>query len=167
MIIAFWISLFLVFYTFFGYGILLYILVKLRVAIKGKRKIPDNGGNWPTVTLIVAAYNEQDYIIDKIKNTLELNYPKDKINFIFVTDGSNDKTPDLIATYPQIKLMHRPERSGKIAAVHRAMKEVTTEVAIFTDANTFLNKDSMLNIARHYADPTVGAVSGEKRVLQR
>ncbi len=164
MIIAFWISLFLVFYTFFGYGILLYILVKLRVAIKGKRKIPDNGGNWPTVTLIVAAYNEQDYIIDKIKNTLELNYPKDKINFIFVTDGSNDKTPDLIATYPQIKLMHRPERSGKIAAVHRAMKEVTTEVAIFTDANTFLNKDSMLNIARHYADPTVGAVSGEKRV---
>lgn len=164
MIIAFWISLFLVFYTFFGYGILLYILVKLRVMLKGKRTIPDNGGNWPTVTLIVAAYNEQDYIIEKIKNTLELNYPKDKISFIFVTDGSSDNTPDLIATYPQIKLMHRPERSGKIAAVHRAMKEVTTEVAIFTDANTFLNKDSMLNIARHYHDPTVGAVSGEKRV---
>lgn len=164
MIIAFWISLFLVFYTFFGYGILLYILVKIRVAIKGKRKIPDNGGNWPTVTLIVAAYNEQDYIIDKIKNTLELNYPKDRISFIFVTDGSNDKTPELIAQYPQVKLMHRPERSGKIAAVHRAMKEVTSDVAIFTDANTFLNKDAMVNIARHYHDPTVGAVSGEKRV---
>ncbi len=164
MIITFWICLFLVFYTFFGYGILLYILVKLRVMIKGKRSIPDNGGNWPTVTLIIAAYNEQDYIIDKIKNTLELNYPKDKISFIFVTDGSSDKTPDLIAQYPQIKLMHRPERSGKIAAVHRAMKEVSTEIAIFTDANTFLNKDAMLNICRHYHDPSVGAVSGEKRV---
>ena len=164
MIITFWICLFLVFYTFFGYGILLYVLVKLRVMIKGKRSIPDNGGNWPTVTLIIAAYNEQDYIIDKIKNTLELNYPKDKISFIFVTDGSSDKTPDLIAQYPQIKLMHRPERSGKIAAVHRAMKEVSTEIAIFTDANTFLNKDAMLNICRHYHDPSVGAVSGEKRV---
>lgn len=164
MIIAFWISIFLVFYTFFGYGILLWFLVKLRVLVKGRRKIPDNGGNWPTATLIVAAYNEQDYIIEKIKNTLELNYPPGRLEFIFVTDGSSDKTPDLIKKYSQVKLMHRPERSGKIAAVHRAMQEVTTEIAIFTDANTFLNKDAILNICRHYADPTVGAVAGEKRV---
>ncbi len=164
MIIAFWISIFIVFYTFFGYGIVLYALVKLRILLKGKRPIPDNGGNWPTATLIVAAYNEQDYIIEKIKNTLALNYPAGKLEFIFVTDGSSDKTPDLIKQYPQVKLMHRPERSGKIAAVHRAMKEVTTEIAIFTDANTFLNKDAILNICRHYADPTVGAVAGEKRV---
>ena len=164
MIIAFWISIFIVFYTFFGYGIVLYVLVKLRTMLKGKRPIPDNGGNWPTATLIVAAYNEQDYIIEKIKNTLALNYPAGKLEFIFVTDGSSDKTPDLIKQYPQVKLMHRPERSGKIAAVHRAMKEVTTEIAIFTDANTFLNKDAILNICRHYADPTVGAVAGEKRV---
>lgn len=164
MIVAFWLSIFIVFYTFFGYGIVLYALVKLRMLIKGKRPIPDNGGNWPTATLIVAAYNEQDYIIDKIKNTLELNYPEGKLEFIFVTDGSSDKTPDLIKKYPQIKLMHKPERSGKIAAVHRAMKEVTTEIAIFTDANTFLNKDAIKNICRHYADATVGAVAGEKRV---
>lgn len=164
MIIAFWTSIFIVFYTFFGYGIVLYALVKLRILLKGKRPIPDNGGNWPTATLIVAAYNEQDYIIEKIKNTLALNYPAGKLEFIFVTDGSSDKTPDLIKQYPQVKLMHRPERSGKIAAVHRAMKEVTTEIAIFTDANTFLNKDAILNICRHYADPTVGAVAGEKRV---
>ncbi len=164
MIIAFWISIFIVFYTFFGYGIVLYALVKLRILLKGKRPIPDNGGNWPTATLIVAAYNEQDYIIEKIKNTLALNYPAGKLEFIFVTDGSSDKTPDLIKQYPQVKLMHKPERSGKIAAVHRAMKEVTTEIAIFTDANTFLNKDAILNICRHYADPTVGAVAGEKRV---
>ncbi len=164
MIIAFWISLFLVFYTFFGYGILLFALVKIRVAIKGRRAIPDNGGKWPTLTLIVAAYNEEDFIIEKIKNTLALNYPADKVQFVFVTDGSSDRTPELITAYQQIKLMHLPGRSGKIAAVHRAMKEVTTEIAVFTDANTFLNKDALVNIARHYADPTVGAVSGEKRV---
>ena len=163
MIIAYWLSLFIVFYTFFGYGILLYILVKIRIAIKGKRKIPP-AANLPTVTLIVAAYNEEDFIIEKIKNTLALTYPPDKVSFLFVTDGSSDNTPGLIAAYPQIKLMHQPGRSGKIAAVHRAMKEVTSEIAIFTDANTFLNKDALVNICRHYADATVGAVSGEKRV---
>ena len=164
MIIAFWISLFIVFYAFFGYGILLYALVKVRIMMKGKRAIPDNGGNWPTVTLLVAAYNEQDFIREKIKDTLALDYPTDKIAYIFVTDGSNDKTPDIIAEYPQIKLMHQPARNGKIAAMHRAMKEVTSEVAIFTDANTYLNKEAIKNICRHYADATVGAVSGEKRV---
>ena len=116
MTIIFWTSLFIVFYTFFGYGILLFFLVKLRTLILGKRKLPDNGGIWPTLTVIVAAYNEEDFIIEKIKNTLSLNYPADKVTYVFVTDGSNDQTPELIAGFPQIKLMHRPERKGKIAA---------------------------------------------------
>jgi cellulose synthase/poly-beta-1,6-N-acetylglucosamine synthase-like glycosyltransferase len=156
--------MFIVFYTFFGYGILLWFLVKLRSALKGKRVTPSNDGNWPTVTLIVAAYNEEDFIAEKISNTLALNYPEDKVQYIFVTDGSNDRTPELVAGYPQVKLMHSPERNGKIAAVHRAMKEVNTDITIFTDANTFLNRDALINICRHYADPSVGAVSGEKRV---
>ncbi len=160
----FWISLFIVFYAFVGYGILLYFLVKIRIALKGRRKAMGSVDQLPTLTLVVAAYNEEGYIEDKIKNTLELNYPKDKLQIIFVTDGSNDKTPDLIARYPQIKLMHRPERAGKIAAVHRAMTEVSTEIVVFTDANTFLNKEALVRIALHYSDPTVGAVSGEKRV---
>lgn len=164
MTAVFWISIFIVFYTFFGYGILLYFLVKLRTILKGKRKTPNNGGNWPTVTLIVAAYNEEDFIVEKIKNTLALNYPVDKVSFIFVTDGSNDRTPELVAQYRQLKLVHNPARNGKIAAVHRAMGEVNSEITVFTDANTFLNKDALLNICRHYADRSVGAVSGEKRV---
>lgn len=164
MIALFWTSLFIVFYAFFGYGILLYLLVKLRIFFKGRRSIPDNNNNWPTTTLIIAAYNEEDCIEAKIKDTLSLDYPTDKLTIIFVTDGSADRTPDIIAGYPQIKLMHRPGRSGKIAAVHRAMQEVTSEIAIFTDANTFLNKDALKNICRHYQDAGVGAVSGEKRV---
>lgn len=159
------ISVFLIFYTFFGYGILLYVLVKIRGVIKGKRPVPDNGGNWPTLTLVISAYNEEQCMPDKIANTLSLSYPADKITYLFVTDGSTDSTPDIIAQYPQIKLMHRPERRGKIAAIDRAMHEVTSEIVIFTDANTFLNKDALLNIARHFHDPKVGAVSGEKRVM--
>jgi len=163
VVLIFWVSLFLIFYTFFGYGILLFILVKLRTAIKGKREIP-GGGNWPTLTVIIAAYNEELYITDKINNTLSLDYPADKIQYIFVTDGSTDRTPEIIARYPQLKLMHRPERGGKVAAMDRAMQEVSTEVVVFTDANTVLNKQALMNICRHYQDPTVGAVSGEKRV---
>ena len=164
MIVAYWISLFIVFYTFFGYGIFLYFLVKLRILIKGKRPIPDNKNSWLTLTLIVAAYNEESFILEKIANTLSLNYPGDKVSFLFVTDGSTDSTPELIRNFPQIKLMHKPERMGKIAAMHRAMQEVSTEIVIFTDANTILNKDALVNICRHYNDDSVGAVSGEKRV---
>jgi biofilm PGA synthesis N-glycosyltransferase PgaC len=166
MKIFFWLSLFVVFYTFLGYGILLYILVRIRRIFKGKRIPPSLDQDFPTLTLIIAAYNEESIIEEKISNTLGLSYPKEKLKLIFVTDGSTDRTPDLISTYGEIKLMHKPERSGKILAMHRAMHEVDSDVVVYTDANTFLNKDALLLIARHYADPTVGAVSGEKRVMQ-
>ncbi len=166
MKILFWLSLFIVFYTFLGYGILLYFLVKIRRVLKGKRILPGLDQDFPSLTLVVAAYNEEDLIVEKIHNTLALNYPADKLSLLFITDGSNDKTPDLITLYPQIKLMHSTARNGKIHAIHRAMHEVNSEVVVFTDANAFLNKDALLLIARHYADPKVGAVSGEKRVMQ-
>jgi biofilm PGA synthesis N-glycosyltransferase PgaC len=165
MKIIFRISIALVFYTFFGYGIVLFSLVKLRTLIKGKRKPPIiNPAELPTLSLIVAAYNEENFIEEKIRNTLNLTYPEDKIQYIFITDGSTDHTPEIILRYAQITLMHKPERTGKIPAVHRAMQEIKTDVVIFTDANTFLNKESLINICRHYNDEKVGCVSGEKRV---
>ena len=160
----FWLSLAVIFYTFFGYAILLFILVKLRIFFSGKRKLPVNEGEWLTLTVIVAAYNEERFIADKIANTLALSYPQSKIHYIFITDGSTDRTPQIIAQHSQIKLMHSSQRNGKIAAVHRAMNEVKTEIVIFTDANTLLNQDALLNICRHYKDPLTGAVAGEKRV---
>jgi cellulose synthase/poly-beta-1,6-N-acetylglucosamine synthase-like glycosyltransferase len=142
----------------------MYFLIKIRRATKGKRQIAEKGSFTPPLTLMIAAYNEEDIMEEKIKNTLALQYPADKLNIIIVTDGSNDATPAIVARYPQIKLMHKPERNGKIAAMHRAMQEVNTDIAVFTDANTFLNEDAMLYIARHYKDERVGAVSGEKKV---
>ncbi|NIJ53660.1 glycosyltransferase family 2 protein [Dyadobacter arcticus] len=166
MEILFWLSLFVVFYTFLGYGIVLYVLVRIRRALKGRRLAPGVDQEFPTLTLIIAAYNEEGIIEEKIKNTLELSYPAGKLKLIFITDGSSDRTPQIVSAYKQIKLMHTPARSGKILAVHRAMHEVDSEVVVYTDANTFLNREALLLIARHYADPTVGAVSGEKRVMQ-
>lgn len=165
MKIVFWLSFFIVFYTFAGYGIFLCFLIKVKRALKGRPAIPAaDAETLPECTLVVAAYNEESYMEAKIANCLTLNYPAGKLKLLFVTDGSSDNTPDIISKYPQVQLLHQPQRAGKIAAVHRAMEYVDTEIAVFTDANTFLNADAIINICRHYADKTVGCVAGEKRV---
>ncbi|MBU1823320.1 MAG: glycosyltransferase family 2 protein [Bacteroidetes bacterium] len=144
---------------------LLYALISVRRWIYGRRPIPQlEDYSLPTLSLIVAAYNEDQIIEDKIRNTLSLVYPQDKLKIIFVTNGSTDRTPDLVRAYDMIQLLHSSERKGKIAAVHQAMKSVDTDLVVFTDANTFLNTNALKLIARHYQDAKVGAVSGEKRV---
>ena len=166
MKILFWISIFVIVYTFLGYGILLYFIVKIRRLLKGRREIPIvDLKDLPTCTLVVAAYNEETFIEEKIANTLALNYPPEKLELLFVTDGSNDQTPDIIRQHSEIKLLHQAARNGKIAAVHRAVKDVSSDIIIFTDANTCLNPDALINICRHYSDKNVGAVAGEKRIL--
>ncbi|MGB0931327.1 MAG: glycosyltransferase family 2 protein [Chitinophagales bacterium] len=162
--IIFWVSVFLVVYTYIGYGFILFLMVKIKRMLGWSDVIPEKPTEFPEVTFVVAAYNEQDWIVDKINNTLDLEYPKDKIKYFFVTDGSNDRTPEIIQQYPQIKLFHRPERAGKIAAVERIMEFVETPIVIYTDANTMVNKEAIYNIVRHYENPKVGAVAGEKRI---
>lgn len=160
MLFLFWISFALLFYTYLGYGMLLFIL---NLVFKKKKNVDD--GFQPEVTFIVAAYNEEAVIEKKIKNTLALQYPSDKISFVFITDGSTDATPEVVNKYGKIKLMHNSERSGKSAAINRAMNSVHTPVVVFSDANTLLNHESIEKLVRHYADERVGGVSGEKRIV--
>ncbi|MCX2473220.1 glycosyltransferase family 2 protein [Pedobacter sp. MC2016-05] len=119
----------------------------------------------PSCTLIVAAYNEEGFIEEKIKDTLKLSYPPDKLKLIFVTDGSTDRTPFIVSQSPQITLLHSAERNGKIAAVHRAMEHVKSSVVVFTDANTYLHQDSLIELCKHFADDSVGGVAGEKKIF--
>jgi len=163
---TFWFSLFIAFYTYVGYGILLFIIIKIKRAVKGRKvtaDLPDE--QLPTCALVIAAYNEEFIIREKIADTLALKYPEGKLKIYFVTDGSTDNTAAIISEFPQINLLHKDGRSGKIVAMHRAMTFVDSEVAVFTDANTMLNREALLKICRHYADPTVGAIAGEKRVM--
>jgi len=116
------------------------------------------------------AYNEADWIEQKIANSLELDYPRDRIRFCFVTDGSDDATPDLVRRYPfaadvRWELLHQPERRGKIAAFQRAMEHIQSPLVISTDANTLVNTAAVRNMVRHFADLKVGAVAGEKRIF--
>lgn len=157
------ISCLLVFYNYIGYILPIYLWNRLR---KPSTPIPPpHQDNWPSVSFIVAAYNEQDCIREKILNSLDQDYPLEKVEYIFITDGSTDETPDIAKTFPLIHALHEPERRGKSAAVNRAVSHAHNDILIFSDANTILNREATRNIARHYQDPRVGGVAGEKKVL--
>lgn len=164
MIIIFWISLFLIVYTFVGYGLLLYILVRIKRLFK-KPTYFDQNYLLPSVTVLVAAYNEEELIEEKIKNSLELDYPREKLQVILITDGSSDRTVERASKYQDILLLHEDVRAGKMAAIKRAMPLIKTEIIVFTDANTFLNKSALKELVKHYENEKVGAVAGEKRIL--
>jgi cellulose synthase/poly-beta-1,6-N-acetylglucosamine synthase-like glycosyltransferase len=165
--ILFWALLFIIIYTYVGYGILLFIIIKIRRLFKIGNKEEIDPSYEPEVTLFIAAYNEKDYVEAKMKNTLELEYPKDKLNIIWVTDGSDDGTPDLLKDYPNTAVHHLDERNGKIGAMNRGMAFVKTPIVIFSDANTNLGKQSIRRIANLFGNPKVGCVSGEKRIVNK
>jgi cellulose synthase/poly-beta-1,6-N-acetylglucosamine synthase-like glycosyltransferase len=121
----------------------------------------------PTMTLMICAYNEQDVVRDKMQNTRALDYPKDKFRVMWVTDGSNDRTNELLKEYPEVDIVFSPERRGKSAALKHGLREVKTQYVAFTDANTMINSGAMKEIARLFIDKSVGCVSGEKRVAAR
>ena len=167
--VLFWVCLFIVFYTYLGYGILLYLIIRIKRLVKG-RKAPTpmpSDEELPTMTLMICAYNEQDVVAEKMQNTRALDYPKDKFRVMWVTDGSNDRTNELLAAYPEVDIVFSPERRGKTAALKHGLREVKTQYVAFTDANTMINNGAMKEIARLFMDKTVGCVSGEKRVAPR
>jgi biofilm PGA synthesis N-glycosyltransferase PgaC len=168
MAILFWTLMAILFFTYLGYGILIWLIVMVSRFFSSKKEKPKSE-QLPEVTFLVAAWNEKDYIVKKIENSLQFDYPPEKLILFFVTDGSNDGTDLLIKNYAypsgvQWKLFHEDKRAGKIAAVERVMPSVHTPIVIYSDANTDVNPQAIKNIVRHYEDPKVGGVAGEKRV---
>ena len=153
-------SCFIIFYNYAGYAIIALIVNKLK-----KASPPPPADLTPSVSFIVAAFNEEDFIREKVLNSLQQDYPADRIEYIFITDGSVDSTPDVIREYPAIQLLHQPQRQGKSHAVNRAVATARHDVLIFSDANTTLNPQAVRHIARHYHDPMTGGVAGEKKVI--
>ena len=166
--VLFWFALFVVFYTYLGYGILLYILVKLKELIvkPTKWKLPEQDSDLPEVTLFITAFNEEDVVDEKMENSLELNYPKDKLHIVWVTDGSNDGTNDrLQSKWAGKAIVHfQPQRQGKTAAMTRGMTLVESPIVVFTDANTMVNREAIRESVLAFQNPKVGCVAGEKRI---
>ena len=156
----FFIAVFIVFYNYAGYALMLWVINRIK-----KPFTVQETKNYPTVSFIVAAYNEEDCIEKKIINSLQQDYPPEKIEFIFITDGSTDGTNEIIKKFPSVILLSDNERRGKTAALNRVVKSASNEILIFSDANTILNPEATQKIAGHYSDKTVGGVAGEKKVI--
>ncbi|MEM9680599.1 MAG: glycosyltransferase family 2 protein, partial [Bacteroidota bacterium] len=165
--LLFWILLCIVIYTYIGYGILLYAMVKIKRLFSRKVNTNIFSNELPEVTLMIPAYNEKDSVHQKMENTMCLNYPQDKLKIVWVTDGSNDGTHTLLESYENVQLFHQDERKGKINAMNRVMPYVKTPLVVFSDANTALGEDSIMHIANCFNDEKVGCVSGEKRIVNK
>ena len=167
--ILFWICLVICIYTYVGYGVLLYLLVLLKRMVKGKPKqieLPEDS-QLPDVAFMVCAYNEQDVVEMKMQNIHELDYPKEKLHVIWVTDGSSDNTNEYLKAYPEVEVIYSPERRGKTAALNHGLSMVTSDITVMTDANTMVNREAIREIVRCMQDPKVACVAGEKRVMSR
>ena len=162
-VFLFWFGLFIVFYTYIGYGILLYLIVHIKETVK-KKAIHPLPASLPDVTLFIAAYNEEDIVRQKMENCRDLSYPSDKLRIVWVTDGSDDHTNERLAAYEDVSVFFTPERKGKTEALNRGMQYVSTPYVVFTDANTMLNTEAIKEIVRCFSNPKVGCVAGEKRV---
>jgi len=158
----FWLFTGSIVYTYFGYPLLIASLSKFRSKPKPFPKYT------PPATLLIAAYNEEDVIEKKILNSLALDYPKELLQILVTTDGSNDQTSDIVEQYADqgIELMHHPERRGKMAAINRAILNARGEIIIFSDANNFYPSVTLKELVLPFSDSEVGAVSGAKVVLQ-
>lgn len=163
--IIFFFSLFIILYSYIFYGIFIWIYNKLSKAQEDQTYLGFD--NLPRTTLLIAAYNEALFIEEKILNSLQLQYPAGKLEIMIVTDGSSDDTPAIVSRFPMVTLLHEPERKGKVVAVNRALQMVKTPVVVFSDANTLLSKNSLAALNRHYGNPAVGGVAGEKMVIKK
>ena len=167
--IVFWICLVIVFYTYIGYGILLYVLLMLKRLLGKKEPQPivPADDQLPDVTLMICAFNEEDIIHEKMANIRQLDYPREKLCVMWVTDGSNDHSNELLKQYDEVTLVYSPERRGKAAAMQHGLSVNKAEYVVFTDANTMLNSNAIREIVSQFMKPNVSCVSGEKRVAAR
>ena len=167
--LLFWICLFICVYTYVGYGVILYLLVLLKRFIKGtpkQLKLPKDS-ELPDVAFMVCAFNEEDVVEMKMQNIYDLDYPKQKLHIIWVTDGSTDNTNERLKAYPDVEVIYSPERRGKTAALNHGISHVKSEITVMTDANTLVNREAIREIVRCMQDPKVACVAGEKRVMSR
>jgi biofilm PGA synthesis N-glycosyltransferase PgaC len=163
--VVFWVSMMVLFYTFVGYALIVWILVRIRRLFTNPYKY--NLDFEPEVSLVIPCFNEAKFLAHKVQNCFDLDYPKHKLHIIFITDGSDDGSNDYLKTVDGITLMHDDIREGKSVAENRAMQHIKTPFVVFSDANTRLNKEAIREIVKHYQDDNIGAVAGEKRIVSQ
>jgi len=169
--IIFWGSVFLVFYAYIGYPVVLFVLsstvqmtrdLRFILSRDERRTQPHDDQAWPAVSLIIAAYNEEDVIREKIENTLQLDYPG-SIEIIVASDGSSDRTNEIAGDYEArgVRLIAYGERRGKTSVINDTVGRAEHDIVVLSDANTMYDRGALRHLVKYFNDSSVAVVVGE------
>jgi len=171
---AFWLSVLLIAYAYVLYPLLLFCAYTMAQISSDCRYINNRRNRrssslaqaeLPMVTVVIPAHNEQAYLAAKLDNLRNLDYPGDRLEFLFVSDGSTDATNDILngVDAPNVHTLYLPRRMGKSVAVNEAFQRASGSVVILSDATTMFAPDAVSKLVRHFVDPGVGVVCGSLR----
>ena len=154
----FWASVAVILYTYAGFPFITFLR-----SVFFQRQYR-TGNITPPVSVIIAAHNEQDSIGDKVRNMLELDYPAEQLQIVVASDGSTDRTFEILSTFDdsRVSALNLP-RAGKAAALNAAIQQCTGEILVFSDANSMFAKDALQQLIGPFADKSVGGVAGDQR----
>jgi len=168
----FWTCMCAVAYNYVGYPLVLFTFSVLSQAKSdlyfllrrtGRRQARPQEYS-PRVAVIMSVYNEEMVILKKVRNSLDLDYPEEQMEILVGLDAPTDSTAEILSRVPskRLRVVHFPERRGKLKVLSSLAEQTQAEILIFTDANTTLEPNCVRNLVRHFIDPQVGAVSGEE-----
>ncbi|MGA3166522.1 MAG: glycosyltransferase family 2 protein [Terriglobia bacterium] len=168
---AFWVFLFPVVAAYILYPVLLFIAYALSQALRDYRYLLTRQERrarllgreeLPPISLLIAAYNEERYLVDRIANLQQLDYPREKLEVVIVSDGSTDRTNEILQSvgHPNLRVILLPDRKGKSNALNCAVKQAQHDILVFSDANTFFEPEALRYLVRHFIDSRVGVVCG-------
>ncbi len=162
LLVVFFSSLLVLFYMYFFYPAILWVL-----GFFVREVAPGQSVEWPSVSLIIAAYNEEKYIGEKIANSLSQNYPRGQFQIIVISDGSSDKTLEIATDFKDDRLVviEVAERMGKANALNQGLAVATGDIIVFTDANVFFEPESIQVLVKHFSNECCGAVSGRVELV--
>ena len=159
--VVFWVCLGLVVYVYAAYPVLIFVLGRLF----GQKPVPPAEPAreaWPRISLLLAAYNEEAVLADRLDNALAMDYPADRLEIVVGSDGSSDGTADVVNRYSArgIRLIDYRERQGKASVLNRSVPTLTGDIVLLSDANTTIEPDAARNLVRWFARPEVSCVCG-------
>jgi len=150
-------------YAYFGYP--LFLAVVARISPKKLNLLPD--AELPSVSILIPAHNEEAVIANKLQNTLGLDYPRDRLELVVVSDGSTDQTDNIVKEYKvdcPLQFFRVDSRKGKANALNKGLQHINGDIVVFSDSSIMLEKDALIAITKAFADPEVGCVSGEDHI---
>lgn len=157
-----WVAFGLVLYVYIGYPAMLWIISRLY------QRTVQQASTTPSITLLISAFNEADVIKGKLENSLALEYPREQLEVLVISDASDDDTDRIVQSFEGqgVRLLRMPSRGGKTVGLNAALQVATGDIILFSDANILYKKDTIRCLVKNFADLAVGCVTGDSRYLE-